>query len=158
MRFRRLTIEELTELETEFKQFLIINQVYNEEWIEMNQKDLKKANALVDLFSDQVLEKVYSKMNFLEIRSPKTYSIFSFNEQTINSLIIQSKDESVLLSTEQEIENALNTNLLKLEVFKASKPLTKAKSEEVFELINQGAIISKPEVWHAFSLFFDQKN
>jgi hypothetical protein len=158
MRFRRLTIEELTELETEFKQFLIINQVYNEEWIEMNQNDLEKANVLVDLFSDQVLEKVYSKMNFLEIRSPKTYSIFSFNEQTINSLIIQSKDESVLLSTEQEIENALNTNLLKLEVFKASKPYTKVKSEEVFELINQGAIISKPEVWHAFSLFFDQKN
>jgi hypothetical protein len=94
----------------------------------------------------------------LEIRSPKTYSIFSFNEQIINSLIIQSKDESVLLSTEQEIEKALNTNLLKLEVFKASKILTKAKSEEVFELINQGAIISKPEVWHAFSLFFDQKN
>ena len=124
----------------------------------MNQNDLEKANVLVDLFSDQVLEKVYSKMNFLEIRSPKTYSIFSFNEQTINSLIIQSKDESVLLSTEQEIENALNTNLLKLEVFKASKPLTKAKSEEVFELINQGAIISKSEVWHAFSLFFDQKN
>jgi hypothetical protein len=158
MRFRRLTIEELTELETEFKQFLIINQVYNEEWIEMNKSELDKANALVDLFSDEVLEKVYSKIDFLEIRSSKTYSIFYFNEQTINSLIIQSNDDSVLLSTEQEIENALNNNLLKLEVFKASKPIINTKSAEVFELINLGAIISKPEVWHAFSLFFNRKN
>lgn len=158
MRFRRLTIEELTELEAEFKQFLIINQVYNEEWIEMNQNDIDKANTLVNLFSDQVLEKVYSKIDFLEIRSPKIYSIYFFNNQLINSLVIQSNDDSILLTTEQEVENALNNNLLKLEVFKASKPLTKAKSEEVFELINQGAIISKPEVWHAFSLFFDRKN
>jgi len=158
MKFRRLTIDELIELETEFKQFLIINQVYNEEWIKINQEDIEKANALIAVFSDQVLEKVYAKINFLEIRTLQTYTIFSFNDLTIGSLIIQSKDETVSLSTEKEIENAINFHLQELEIFNASKLIKSTKSKEVFELINQGAIISSSKVWHAFSLFFNQKN
>ncbi len=156
MRFRSLTIDELKELETEFKQFLIINQLYNEEWIEMNQKDVEKANALVDLFSDQVLEKVYSKIEFLEKRDKYTFSVFTVTKTDIETITIQSKNQSIELETNAQIETALNQHLNKLEIYCGTKRLVKDKCDEVFDLIKEGCSISTFDVWHSFSSFLDQ--
>jgi hypothetical protein len=156
MRFRCLTIDELKELETEFKQFLIINQVYNEEWIEMNQKDLEKANALVDLFSDQVLEKVYSKIDFLEKRDKYALSVFAVTKTDIETITIQSKNQSIELFTNAQIETALNQYLNELEIYCGTKKLAKEKCDEVFDLIKEGCDVSSFDVWHSFSTFLDQ--
>ncbi len=156
MRFRRLTIEELTELETEFKQFLIINQVYNEEWIEINQKDLNKANDLVDLFSDQVLSKVYGKIDFLEKRDKNAFSVFAIKKNDIETITIQSKNQSIDLLTKAQIETALNQHLNELEIFCGTKKLAKEKCDEVFDLIKEGCDVSSFDVWHSFSTFLDQ--
>jgi hypothetical protein len=156
MRFRCLTIDELKELETEFKQFLIINQVYNEEWIEMNQKDLEKANALVDLFSDQVLEKVYSKIDFLEKRDKYALSVFAVTKTDIETITIQSKNQSIELFTNAQIETALNQYLNELEIYCGTKKLAKEKCDEVFDLIKEGCDVSSFDVWHSFSAFLDQ--
>jgi hypothetical protein len=156
MRFRSLTIDELKELETEFKQFLIINQVYNEEWIEMNQKDLDKANALVDLFSDQVLEKVYSKIDFLEKRDKHAISVFAVTKTDIETITIQSKNQSIELLTNVQIETALNQYLNELEIYCGTKKLAKDKCDEIFDLIKEDCSISTFDVWHSFSTFLDQ--
>ena len=156
MRFRSLTIDELKELETEFKQFLIINQVYNEEWIEMNKKDLEKANSLVDLFSDQVLEKVYSKIDFLEKRDKYAFSVFAVTKNDIETITIQSKNQTIELFTNAQIETALNQYLNELEIFCGTKKLAKEKCDEVFDLIKEGCEISSLDVWHSFSSFLDQ--
>jgi hypothetical protein len=156
MRFRRLTIEELTELETEFKQFLIINQVYNEKWIEMNQNDIDKANVLVDLFSDQVLEKVYSKIDFIEKRDKYAFSVFAVTKTDIETITIQSKHQSIDLLTKAQIETALNQHLNELEIFCGTKKLAKEKCDEVFDLIKEGCDFSSFDVWHSFSSFLDQ--
>jgi len=156
MRFRSLSIDELKELETEFKQFLIINQVYNEEWIEMNQKDVEKANALVDLFSDQVLEKVYSKIDFLEKRDKYAFSVFAVKKTDIETITIQSKNQSIELETNAQIETALNKHLNELEIYCGTKKLAKDKCDEVFDLIKEGCSISTFDVWHSFSSFLDQ--
>jgi uncharacterized pyridoxamine 5'-phosphate oxidase family protein len=156
MRFRSLTIDELKELETEFKQFLIINQVYNEEWIEMNQKDLEKANALVDLFSDQVLEKVYGKIDFLEKRDKNAFSVFAITKNDIETITIQSKNQTIELLTNAQIETALNQHLNELEIYCGTKKLAKDKCDEVFDIIKEGCSISTFDVWHSFSSFLDQ--
>ena len=156
MRFRSLAINELKELETEFKQFLIINQVYNEEWIEMNQKDLDKASALVDLFSDQVLEKVYSKIDFLEKRDKHAFSVFAITKNDVETITIQSKNQTIELETNAQIETALNQLLNELEIFCGTKKLLKEKCDEVFDLIKEGCSSSTYDVWHSFSSFLDQ--
>jgi len=156
MRFRSLSIDELKELETEFKQFLIINQVYNEEWIEMNQNDLVKANALVDLFSDQVLEKVYSKIDFLEKRDKYAFSVFAVTKTDIETITIQSKNQNIELLTNAQIETALNQHLNELEIYCGTKKLAKNKCDEVFDLIKEGCSTSTFDVWHSFSSFLDQ--
>ena len=60
MKYRCLSDEELPELEGEFKHFLISNNVYTEEWEELNKKKSKKVQELVEMFSDIVLNKAFS--------------------------------------------------------------------------------------------------
>ena len=51
MRFRRLSKEELFSLETEFKQFLVIHELYDEEWRLLAEKEPEKAEQFIIQFS-----------------------------------------------------------------------------------------------------------
>ena len=74
MRFRLLSNEELQHLESEFKQFLIINHIHSDEWTQINANEPEKSLALVEFFSDTVLLKVYEKIHFLELMRAVTVS------------------------------------------------------------------------------------
>ena len=65
MRFRNLNKTELEALSEELVQFLVVQGIDDDLWREMNQKNPEKAIELVALFSDTVLEKVYSKVRYL---------------------------------------------------------------------------------------------
>ncbi|PIZ06352.1 MAG: hypothetical protein COY57_02475, partial [Flavobacteriales bacterium CG_4_10_14_0_8_um_filter_32_5] len=67
LKYRLLTSEELRELEEEFKHFLIINQIYDDEWKLLNQQKSQKVEELIVLFSNLVIEKALKKIAFLEI-------------------------------------------------------------------------------------------
>jgi hypothetical protein len=62
MKYRCLTDDELRLLADDLKHFLIVNGVHAEEWEYINKVNPSKATQLVELFSDTVLDKVYSKI------------------------------------------------------------------------------------------------
>lgn len=154
MRFRKLTIEELTTLEPELKQFLILNEIYGDDWEKLNQENPEKAQSLVDIFSDNVLDKVYSKIDFLEKRASNAFSVFSVTNTDIETITIQSNN--LELFTNEQIEVALNKHLAELEIFCGTKKIETTKSDEVFKLIQSGCDLSTYDVWHSFSSFLDQ--
>jgi hypothetical protein len=154
MRFRKLTIEELTAFEPELKQFLILNEIYGDDWEKLNQENPEKAQSLVDIFSDNVLDKVYSKIDFLEKRASKAFSVFSVTNTDIETITIQSNN--LELFTNEQIEVALNKHLAELEIFCGTKKIETTKSDEVFKLIQSGCDLSTYDVWHSFSSFLDQ--
>ena len=154
MRFRRLTIEELKALEPELKQFLIVNEMYGDDWEKLNLENPDKAQALVDVFSDNVLDKVYSKIDFLEKRASNAFSVFSVTNTDIETITIQSN--KLELFTNEQIEKALNQHLAALEIFCGTKKIETTKSDEVFKLIQSGCDLSTYDVWHSFSSFLDQ--
>ena len=73
MKYRLLNKEEMEIFDQDFKHFLIANGVSNEEWVELNQNDIEKATQLVELFSDTIFQKVYEKIQFIEIICTNTY-------------------------------------------------------------------------------------
>ena len=89
MRFRKLNFEELTSLEKEFKEFLIINHIHDEEWRNLNKEAPEKVSALVEVFSDTVLLKVYGKISYLEFYGEDILSFFKIDKEWINSIHIQ---------------------------------------------------------------------
>lgn len=138
MRFRRLNTEELFALETEFKQFLIIHELYDEEWRALVKESPEKADQFIALFSDVVLEKIYNELNYLVHFSNNLVSFFDVTGDPMIAYHIQSSGQ-ILLENEQGLAKAVAYHQDELSFFKGQKKRTKSKAEEVWELIQKGS-------------------
>jgi hypothetical protein len=151
MRFRILNDEELKALEQEFIQFLVVNHVYAEEWKQINQSEPDKAIQLVELFSDQVLLKVYEKIQYLEFRSKDSLILFYCGNQKIALISVQSKDDKIDLSTAESIHEALTSQVENLTFFKNERVYTMTREDEIHRLIDKGCIVSTADFWNAMN-------
>ena len=150
MKYRMLTSEELTHLEEELKQFLIINHVYKEEWERMNRETPEIATDLVGLFSDQVLQRVYENIVYLEHRSQDACLVFQLGKETIEMIGLQKKDAldtSIHFETPESIHEALRLHPQKVGFFKTTKAYTKTREEEIHQMVEQGCVKSSEEFW-----------
>jgi hypothetical protein len=85
-KYRILSSDELQELDPEFKQFLIVHGIFDEEWRKINIENADYAIEMVEIFSDTVLEKVYSKISFLEYREKEVLIALSFTETYVEQI------------------------------------------------------------------------
>ncbi len=76
MKYRRLSTDELQELEKEFVHFLVSNGIAADDWVKLKEEENDKAEALIDTFSDVVMEKVLGKVDFLEKREKSSVLFF----------------------------------------------------------------------------------
>lgn len=150
MKYRILSDEELQHLEGDLKAFLIINGIHGEEWEKLNREEPQKALDLVALFSDQVLQTVYEKVNFLEHRTPDSCIVFHFQEQQQELIAIQKKsDSNIDLSTVDGIHEALTKSPNSLSFFTSKKDYDKSREMEIHQLIEQGAVLSDAVFWNS---------
>ncbi len=147
MKYRMLTKEEMQVFDDDFKHFLIVNGVSNEEWVEMNKSDIDKATSLVELFADTIFQKVYEKIKFVEYRSEASCMVFKLNKENIELISINRKSEDVSLATPESIHEALVKNADLLRVFKTEKSYSKERELEVHEMISQGCVNSSEAFW-----------
>jgi hypothetical protein len=150
MKYRCLTDDELELLADDLKHFLIVNGVHAEEWEHMNKVNPAKAIQLVELFSDTVLDKVYSKIKYLEHRSPDACLVFHFDDAKIELISIQRNQHEILdLSSPENIHEALSKHADKLSFFKSEKHYTNERNSEIHQLVVQGCFISTKDFWDA---------
>lgn len=156
MKYRMLTHEELSELSEEFKQFLIVNGVHSDEWGKMNETNQEQAIALVELFSDTVLQKVYEKIKYLEFRMPESCLVFRLGKESIDLISLNRKQESeVDLSTPESIHVALSNHADQLTMFRSSKTYKKNREDEIHQMLEQGCLQSSEEFWTALNKVLD---
>lgn len=153
MKYRLLSNEELEHLEMELKQFLIVNGVHAEEWLQINKTEPDKAVRLVELFSDSVLETVYDKIKVLEFRSPESCMVFHFHENKVELISIQrNKDSQADLSSPESIHSSLINYSHELSFFKSEKEIQLTRNLEIHRMIEQGCYISTTEFWESLKL------
>jgi ATP/maltotriose-dependent transcriptional regulator MalT len=152
MKYRCLTDEELKELEQEFKHFLISNNVYTEEWEELNKKKDKRVQELVELFSDVVLDKAIKNIKYLEHITPQGINSFKCNEDQLTLIGVTSRNKSIDFTV-----NTFSDFKDELDIFKTNKPYFKQRELEVFDLLQSGCSIineerfKKLELAHTYS-------
>ncbi len=149
MEYRCLTDIELKELEHEFKQFLIANNVYNEEWLLLNKKKDKKVIQLIEMFSDIVMEKALQKIFFLEYVDKTSIKVFYCKKDEITLIGISSTNKKNDFTT-----NNFNVANKDLSIFKVDKKYTKKREKEVFELLNSGCSIINEEKYKKIELIY----
>ena len=109
MRYRMLSDDELQALSEDFTQFLVVQGIDDDTWRKINKEDKEKALKIVEVFSDTVLFKVYSKIKFMSYISEKVFSIFKINKTTIDLILIKSIDPQLVFKDEATLYDILNS-------------------------------------------------
>jgi len=154
MKYRRLTNDELAELETEFVRFLVSNTVTGDDWEKIKKDNPKKAEGLIEIFSDIVFDKTISKIEYLELKTPKDLKIFHCKKEEIDLVGLKIDGESNLDFTEEtlpaeEMMAKFQMSDAKLKMYSASKKYKGNREQEIFQMMQWGSLISDGKLFNA---------
>ncbi len=151
-KYRQLSTNELQELEKEFVDYLIVNGITAEDWVRLKGNELEKAEDILTLFSDVVLEGVLRKINFLEFRSNSDVKVFQCLNESIVLVGLTSDNPEIDFTRQDIINNAGTISSKGLKAYTLSKSYQKSREEELFHLISNGCQISDGKLFKVISL------
>lgn len=147
MKFRRLTITELKELEGDFVQFLAANTVTGPDWERLKEDKPDKAEELLNMFSDIVFDKIIKGVVYMEYKIKEDIKTFHClpDKIVMNGLRIEG-ETSVDLRDDlppQELMKQVHDAGAKMQVYSAEKEYRPNREQEVFRMLEGGALISR---------------
>ena len=146
VKYRRLSIEELEELEKEFIQFLAVNGIDAEKWQDLKKNQIEEANEFIDSFSDLVFGKSLEGVQYIEHRTASDYKIFFYDENEAQMIGVKSKTIDL---TDKNWHTAsdeyLKTN--QISIIKGSKKHNKTRSEELFDMMEKGCLPAEQKMF-----------
>lgn len=153
MRFRKLSKIELEALSEELIQFLVVQGIDDDLWRDINKDSPQKAEALVALFSDTVLQKVYSKISYLYFVSEQIFSIFKIEGEDMEVIVIKNKSKTVSFEDLNSVVKRISKNKNDYEVLHAKRTLGDKILDEIHSLTEKGCLVADEELWQYFSQF-----
>ncbi|MCC8359147.1 DUF6495 family protein [Salinimicrobium sediminilitoris] len=151
MKYARLTKEQFEELQQEFINFLASQSITADEWQDIKINKPEVAEQELDVFSDLVWEGVLNKAEFLEHFSPNQIYLFKITELTINLIAVEVKNDAIDVTTRHGYA-WLQQNLMddRVNLYTSSKNISDDRNKDIFALIQQGAVITKGELYGFF--------
>lgn len=151
MKYTRLTKEQLEELHQEFINFLAAQSITSAEWDDLKKNKPEVAEEELDVFSDLIWEGVLEKVNYLEHFSPNQMFLFNITQVEINLIAVKIENEAIDITTRAGYQ-WLQKNLMDdtVNLYTSSKALTDDRNKDIFALIQQGAVITKGELFRYF--------
>ncbi len=158
MKYTRLTKEQLEELHPEFINFLATQSITGEEWESIKKNQPMVAEEEIDVFSDLVWEGVLGKAEYLEHISPNQMHLFLLKESGMSLIAVKINQEGIDITT-REGYHWLQENLGDESVvfMSASKEYGEDPNLDKFKLIQQGASMTKGDLYKWFERFVDVK-
>ncbi|WP_142783423.1 DUF6495 family protein [Changchengzhania lutea] len=150
MKYSRLTKEQFEELHQEFINFLATQSVTAEEWTNLKENKPDLAEMELDVFSDLIWEGVLNKAEYLEHISPQHMYLFFLGENNMQAIILNLKNDVDI--TTDEGYAWLRENLMddQVEFLQADKAYSDDKNLDKFKMIEQGAVITKGDLFRYF--------
>ena len=157
MKYARLTKEQFEELHKEFINFLASQSITADEWEEIKLNKPETAEQELDVFSDLVWEGVLNQAEYLEHFSPNQIFLFKITEVTINLIGVKVDYESVDVTTRAGY-NWLQQNMMddRVSLYTSSKAISEDRNKDIFALIQQGAVITKGELYNYFENILEE--
>ena len=156
MKYTRLTKEQLEELQPEFINFLATQSITGDEWAKIKKDTPKVAEDELDVFSDLIWEGVLGKVMYLENISEQQMHLFQLVEKEMKLIAVKVMNPKIDLTTEIGF-NWFKKNWQSdfVEYMTAAKAYTDDKNLDKFQLIKQGAVITKGELYQWFESMMD---
>lgn len=151
MKYTRLTKEQLEELEPEFINFLATQSITGEEWAKIKKDTPEIAEEELDVFSDLIWEGVLSKVTYLENISAQQMHLFELTDKEMKLIAVKVMNPEIDLTTSVGFSwFKKNWSSDFVEYMTAAKAYTDDKNLDKFQLIQQGAVITKGELYQWF--------
>ncbi len=158
MKYRRLTKQQLDELQPEFINFLATQSITGEEWKNLKEEKPTVAEEEIDVFSDLIWEGVLTKVSYLENISAQHMHLFHCAEKEMKLISVK------VMNPEIDLTTAIGFNWFKknwqsdfVEYLTAAKVYTQDKNVDKFKLIEQGAVITKGDLYKWFESMMEVK-
>ncbi|WP_157208707.1 DUF6495 family protein [Mariniflexile maritimum] len=151
MKYARLTKEQFEELHQEFINFLATQSITANEWANLKANKPELAEMELDVFSDLIWEGVLNKAEYLEHFSAQHIYLFRLGKNKMKAIVINVKNSAVDITTPEGYK-WLRENLMdeRVEFLQADKNYTEEKNLDKFKMIEQGALITKGDLFRYF--------
>jgi hypothetical protein len=151
MKYQRLSKEQFEELHQEFINFLATQSITAMEWSQIKEEKPEVAEQELDVFSDLIWEGVLSKVEYLENISAKQMHLFEAGKKEIRLISVKVLNPEIDLTTKVGFDwFKKNFQGDFVDYLTASKAYKEEKNTELFNLIRQGAHITKGELFQWF--------
>lgn len=151
LKYTRLTKEQLEELHPEFINFLSTQSITGDEWSEIKSERPAVAEEQIDIFSDLIWEGVLQRVQFLEKIEPHQMHLFATEEKQMRLISVRLRQPEIDLTTADGFAWFKKNYLAdSVEYLTASKSYGEEPKSDIFELIQQGAVITKGELFNWF--------
>lgn len=155
-KYRILAKEELEGLEKDFVSFLVVNGIASEDWLKIKVSQPEKAEMIVELFSDVVFEKILRNVEYLEFYSTKYVRAFRCGREEIEMITMESENEASNFKDPSFIARSMTNPPEDLLIYQAEKPYSKVREMEIFEMIQEGCLISSAKLFSSLKEALDQ--
>lgn len=153
MKYRRLTIKELQELEDEFVKYLVINSITADDWVEIKENEPEKAERLIELFSDAVFERILRNINFLDYRGKKElYSYQCLQDKMVLIGMTTGAGSEADFSDPEFLKKAAGQAPENVKVFTTEKIYSGNRETELFDMLQKGCEISDGKLFKTLCL------
>jgi len=150
MKYSRLTKEQFEELHKEFINFLATQSITADEWANLKENKPELAEIELDVFSDLIWEGALSQAEYLEHFAPQHMYLFHLDDANMHAIVVNLKNDIDITTKEGYAwlrENLMDDNV---EFLQADKEYTEDKNLDKFKMIEQGAVITKGELYQYF--------
>lgn len=151
MKYRRLSIEELKDMDTAFIRFLAANGIPGDEWVKIKETDPKRTNELLDVFSDTAIHETLSKVEYLQIIQTKEIKSFHCLTDKIKliGLIIEGESDIdfTKMETPQMMAQQIASSSAQIKMYSAEKGYQPERELELFKMMNGGCRITSGEIY-----------
>ncbi|MEO1013397.1 MAG: DUF6495 family protein [Bacteroidota bacterium] len=156
MKYSRLTRQQLEELHPEFINFLATQSITASEWKTLKIEKPQVAEEELDVFSDLIWEGVLTKVAYLENVSAQNMHLFFCAEKEMKLLSVKVLNPDIDLTTKVGFAwFKKNWQSDFVEYLTAAKAYGSDKNQDKFNLIQQGAVITKGELYRWFAEVMD---
>lgn len=149
MKFKRLPQKDLEALEKDFIQFLASHSITANDWVKMKESELEKAEELIDIFSDMVYSKAMTNIRYVDKRTSQKMIVCYLKDEEIEMLGIEVDNKDLDLTSPRTLaELAKGEFKDKVTIFKDTKEYKKDRSEEVFDMLENGYYVVDSQLFN----------
>ena len=157
MKYARLTKEQLEELHPEFITFLATQSIDKIEWDDIKKKRPHLAEQEIDLFSDVIWDKALTNVSYIDHFSKNYIFLFKCVEEVVFSWVVKTNNPQIDFVSADGI-HWLADNLFSndVEITKGRKDISENRNVALFDIIKQGGIISKGDLFNKLDNLINQ--